>query len=254
MLEQTALFVSNLLALADGDPYEGHFPDSQVSLFEALRAMPIATARSAMGLPASMNDDSVRQLIEIEYQTVTNGFNLRGGIYVNCWHMNESESDAMWRLYSLQGQGIAVQSTYDRLTRSLHMTHSLVQVGEVDYADYSNHNIRRDNVFHPALSKRSSFAHERELRIAILNTERNYRSAIAQGVSHADALRGRQVPDGYAIDVDLDILIERVVISPRSPSWVVDLVRSLLRRYGLSKPVVWSPLYALNRGLPFQPR
>src|SRR6202040_560368 len=50
--------------------------------------------------------------------------------YVNCWHMNEYESDAMWRLYSTANETICVQSTFKRLAEGLS---SYVSAGEVNY-------------------------------------------------------------------------------------------------------------------------
>ena len=35
----------------------------------------------------------------------------RYGHCVNCWHMSDQESDAMWKLYALAKSGIAIQST-----------------------------------------------------------------------------------------------------------------------------------------------
>ena len=37
---------------------------------------------------------------------------------ISCWHMNEHESDAMWKLYLRDGKGLAIQSTVSRLERS----------------------------------------------------------------------------------------------------------------------------------------
>jgi hypothetical protein len=31
---------------------------------------------------------------------------------INCWHMNEHESAAMWKLYLKSNEGISIQSTY----------------------------------------------------------------------------------------------------------------------------------------------
>src|SRR5262245_6810727 len=36
----------------------------------------------------------------------------------NCWHMNRYESMAMWRLYLTAPEGVAIQSTFQRLTDS----------------------------------------------------------------------------------------------------------------------------------------
>lgn len=43
----------------------------------------------------------------------------RKKLAVNCWHMNEYESAAMWKLYLKTNEGIAIQSTYSKLTDSL---------------------------------------------------------------------------------------------------------------------------------------
>src|SRR5205807_5294014 len=36
---------------------------------------------------------------------------------VSCWHVNDGESAAMWKLYSQEDSGIAVQSSVDRLNK-----------------------------------------------------------------------------------------------------------------------------------------
>src|SRR5688572_10391405 len=50
---------------------------------------------------------------------LANARRARRAIYVNCWHANAGESEAMWKLYSRGGPGIAIQSTYDRLVHVL---------------------------------------------------------------------------------------------------------------------------------------
>ena len=116
------------------------------------------------------------------------------------------------------------------------MCHSRVEIGEVEYRDYSTHTIPMNNVYGPALFKRDSFQHERELRVATLNMRRA-----------TEAGRPTVASDGFPVEVDLDILIERVVVSPKSPGWMVEMIRKLLLRYGIHKPIEWSPLYTLNR-------
>lgn len=34
---------------------------------------------------------------------------------INCWHLNNHESAAMWRLYLKSNEGIAIQSTYEKV-------------------------------------------------------------------------------------------------------------------------------------------
>jgi hypothetical protein len=47
---------------------------------------------------------------------------------------------------------------------------------------------------------------------------------------------------GLYVPVDLESLIERIVISPFAPSWFVDLVKALARKYELGKDVAQSSL------------
>ena len=55
-------------------------------------------------------------------------------------------------------------------------------------------------------------------------------------------LRNHKCEPGYAIDVDLDDLVERAFVAPTAPGWIRDLLESITRRYGLRSPVVQSGL------------
>jgi hypothetical protein len=54
-------------------------------------------------------------------------------VMVNCWHMNEHESAAMWNQYSLGGKAIAVRSTYEKLRACLDDS---VKIGIVKYIEF----------------------------------------------------------------------------------------------------------------------
>jgi hypothetical protein len=43
-----------------------------------------------------------------------------GIVGVNCWHLSEHESAAMWATYATKDYGIAVQSTFERLAQSFY--------------------------------------------------------------------------------------------------------------------------------------
>jgi hypothetical protein len=83
------------------------------------------------------------------------------GHFVNCWHVGDEECDAMWRLYGLSPEGIAIQSTKADLKNCLH-----VDGGDVLYYD-PNENIRTRTIFGPRdiLWKRVQFSWEREFRV-----------------------------------------------------------------------------------------
>jgi hypothetical protein len=56
---------------------------------------------------------------------------------ITCWHKNEFESEAMWKLYAASGDGIAIESTESQLHEAISERESLV-IGEVRYVDFEN--------------------------------------------------------------------------------------------------------------------
>ena len=156
----------------------------------------------------------LRELAEMNRQHRTT-------IYVNCWHKNTIESEAMWNLYVKDlTQGIAIQTTYDRLYRAIGQEKMPV-IGEVNYIDYSKGTVSINNV---QWYKRKSFEHEKEVRI------------IHQVHNSKPSQLGIQLP------VDLDVLIENVYVSPMAQPWFEDLANDILQKYGLNKKVIPSQL------------
>lgn len=75
---------------------------------------------------------------------------------INCWHMNDYESAAMWKLYLQSNEGIAIQSTFNKLKDSLSETELYTLIGEVKYIDYDKDMINPFNGFNSFLHKRKS--------------------------------------------------------------------------------------------------
>ena len=146
---------------------------------------------------------------------------VRACSYVHCWHMSDHESAAMWQLYSSASQSVCLQSTYERLRRTLPED---VHIATINYISYEQDKIPFDNLYWPLLHKRKSFEHERELRALygdVRSLERNESSKDASWLRR----------------VDLEDLIERIYVSPWSNDWFTDLVRKVVRRYKLDIPV-----------------
>ena len=86
---------------------------------------------------------------------------------VSCWHESEHESDAMWKLYSSSGQGIAIESTIEQLRASLGNLQGL-QIDRVRYMDFDRDSIEKGHRHYALFIKRKAFEHEREVRATIL--------------------------------------------------------------------------------------
>jgi hypothetical protein len=147
---------------------------------------------------------------------------MREFTYVSCWHMNDHESYAMWKLYLKSDAGIAVQTTFERLTDSIAGEKTQpVWIGKVRYVDYDADSIPNDHTLLPFMHKRDSFSHEQEVR------------AIMQAFGGI-ALQ--------SIPIDLEVLVEKVFIAPTTPKWVRDVVQRVLDVFGLARKIQPSSL------------
>jgi hypothetical protein len=144
--------------------------------------------------------------------------------YANCWHMNDHESAAMWSVYSRSGEGIAIRSTYRRLRDSFTSPdpNQMVSIGVVKYIDYEVDGIPESSPFFSYLHKRKSFESEHELRALVFGSAPD-----GDGPLNPDKM---QSAPGKYIDISLNTLIESVYVSPKSPDWVTELVRSTVKR------------------------
>ena len=156
---------------------------------------------------------------------------LRDHVAVSCWHINERESAAMWKLYSKSNEAVCVQSTFKKLNDALR---SVAKVGIVRYVDYETSWIPESNPLAPFIYKRSSFEHEREVR------------AIIPPPNVPSILSGETVPSvegGRWVSIRLSEFVDRILVAPDAPPWLAALVRQVTDRYELaSLPVVPSTL------------
>lgn len=140
--------------------------------------------------------------------------------FISCWHASEVESAAMWSLYAPLGQGVAVRSTYSRLTESL-QTDEQVFVGRVNYVDPANEWIPEGNLLYPYTHKRRSFAHESEVRAVV----QRYPEITS---SSEDA------PAGLNVGVDANRLVESVFVAPGQPGWFRDVVQEVVAAFAVN--------------------
>lgn len=155
---------------------------------------------------------------------------IRQWTYINCWHMNEYESAAMWKLYSKTDEAIAIQSTYQTLYECLS---SGTYLGVVKYIDYEKDWMPEGNTFWPFVHKRKSFEHERELR-AVKQELPNKEKGISVG-------KPNEI-NGKSINIDFEKLVKKVFISPDAPLWFYNLVNKVTDKFGKDVEIKQSKL------------
>jgi hypothetical protein len=219
LLETRTLFFPRVSARDDA--FEGSFPSNQTVESRVRGAFP----------PGLVPDDAA---IELHPSMLGIWKAMRNWASVSCWHMGEYESAAMWRLYGPNKGAVAIRSRVSRLRRAL-STVALPQgfggkdyafIGRVEYIDYSIDRIPDGSFAAQFYRKQRSFEHERELRAMLLQFPRDE--------SGARPDYERQPSDtGIAVPVDLNVLIEGIAIAPQAPSWHLDVVTKVCRRYGV---------------------
>jgi hypothetical protein len=214
MIQRNALFFCRSDRM--GDPFEGHYTkviaDQEEQFVRALQSNTVVQA-----IPNSVNigREVWRQnIIELPKK-------LKVRYFVSCWHMNEEESPAMWKLYTSQNESICIRSRYETFARLLPAESML---GVVKYIDYHRDSFDTGQVLNYIVHKRISFEHEREIRAVIYYDE--------------TCPFEREGENGLVVAIDMATLIEEIFVSPTAQSPLSDVVAGLAEKYGLSAPVL----------------
>jgi hypothetical protein len=162
-----------------------------------------------------LNEEAQKNLENIELQS----FERKTKTGVSCWHENQFESEAMWKLYTSLDYGIAIKTTYKKLYDALGNDPS-IDIGRINYINFDE---TFSHLVDPFWFKRKSFAHENEVRAII---------------------RQKQEIEGFGkiVTVNLEILIDTIYVSPTAQSWFSELVIDIMEKYDLNKPISESSL------------
>jgi hypothetical protein len=151
--------------------------------------------------------------------------------YICCWHANECESEAMWRLYGGLDGGVAIRSTYADLANSIEHAHT-TYLGLVSYIDYASTVLPNANLFTPVMHKRVSFSHEREVRL------------VRYEPLHLGATDG---PADLSVPWSVDRYCKGIYVNPYAPEFYFDAVKTVVEalRPELSDRITWSQMRAI---------
>ena len=222
------------------DPWEGAVP-------------PLGVRRAVRDLYRS--EENVRFVEESVHET---GEAVAARAVISCWHANDRESVAMWRLYTSGAEGVAIQTTIGRLKKVLEQEPCSVTIAYVRYIDHSSEDLGRAwalDPLSPLFCKRWSFEHEREVRCVIAHPEGEREQALSLSELRPELRQQFPVLEQWAAVVDGDLgdrgldvpsnlgaLIERIVVSPRYPVWAVPALQADVDKAGLAVRVEASSL------------
>ncbi|HEY1804868.1 MAG TPA: DUF2971 domain-containing protein [Terracidiphilus sp.] len=167
-------------------------------------------------------------------------FALRKLMKISCWHREEYESDAMWKLYAEQSKGVAISTTADRMKKAiqpfrLQPSYGIEDLwaGPVAYHDLMAVRLR-------PLGKKIYFAKHRAF-----SWEKEFRLLISPEMASEFV---PDIPeDGIEVSVDLDALIEHIMLGPELSAEDRDHIVAKSREIGLGDRVRKSSLLGQPR-------
>lgn len=154
----------------------------------------------------------------------------REWFFVSCWHINDSESNAMWQIYGKHSECIAIQTDFKTLKECFSETYNdEVEFSKVKYINYENTRML-DDIFskgsmrvHDVIDyKHISYDYERELRAKVwlghMPTKNRYFAV-------------KDSNKGLYTEIDIRKLIKRVYLSPKASSMFVASIVRLMEKF-----------------------
>jgi len=149
--------------------------------------------------------------------------------FINCWYLDNHESEAMWKIYCPDNKGVAIQTTYRKLIKSINYDDSLY-IGQITYVDYENEYFPSGNSFYPVMHKRKAFQYEKEVRI-VKSESLKYHS-----------IHSEEPPAGIYCPFNIEEFIENIYVNPYSQSWYFEVIKDLIEKYNYKININWSTM------------
>jgi hypothetical protein len=244
MLASNTLWFAKMAEFHD-DPFEGF---CTVTRLKMPQNDPLAKCITRTTPEGDTHLISLTQLmVELSEISADELEDARRHLYVNSWCLSE-ESMAMWQVYGASGYGIAVKSSVGKYINAAKLPVPTTQFA-FDRVDYSSdlNNVPallvdfnkealpvgaglRKLALRLAFYKRRCFKHEEE-----------WRGALYQDLK----------PECRGINIyfKLDELITEVVVGPRAEGHFLEVVESVMEKYGLNKPLAQSDLLQFPAGI-----
>lgn len=209
-----------------GDPFEASYPKANKEIRENyVDELITKISDSNVKLPTDWKETFLTGM------SYTNKF-LARCMFVNCWHVNDSESFGMWKIYVKDSKGIVIRSTYQLLRELLPRD---IFIGKVTYIDYMCQPLMDGDFLSPVVHKRKSFEFENELRAVKFSLDKS-------DVDIETHQTREPIRKGISIPIDINGLISAIYVAPSSEEWFYNLVSDVSKKYELDVPIQKSPL------------
>jgi Protein of unknown function (DUF2971) len=153
--------------------------------------------------------------------------------FINCWHLSEYESLAMWKLYAKDKKGIAIQTNLADFKDAFENCDRTILAGKVDYIDYETDAFYKESGHkYYAMNGFSLFIHKRK----IYSYENEYRAICTD--SNGSQLKGVQ------IKVNLYKLIHKIYLSPFATENEYEEIENKLNELEIKIPISFSSFKA----------
>jgi hypothetical protein len=251
LLTSKRLWLTNAEVLAQDDPYEGlpsplQFPHR---LWKTMGEVPSPLREQIVQFGGNKTtEEAFKRWFMLREQEWHMMRSTRRSYYVNCWHAGQPESAAMWKIYGSSSGGIAIVSNGGRIDAALSAETKTVHLGAIQYQDAYTFQTGYRNGFDTLMIKRDSYAYEDEVRLVHWDTSALHDS-LSNAVWNEEQMRfdgiiddNRPIVPGINLECDVNVLIERVVVSPFSPPWYLPMIQRLCDQLQFTFPITSSAL------------
>jgi hypothetical protein len=247
VLSTNELFFSPLAGFSTSDPFEGYLPsvafDANASLYRRyvldleIAHQKGAEYRETKGYPLTEAEQiMLRSSLEDLRSTLPALLPaIAKATVVNCWHANDDESEAMWRIYADNGKAVAIETTLDSLRDSIkarEVSH-VVHIYPVKYLDFFDTSIQPADCVVEGhlvpLLKRLSYQHEREVRAFISKIAPDARIGADPAFWKAEPMR---------LPIAVDTLVKAIHVSPYATEPFPSSVEAICKAFGLRPDLV----------------
>ncbi|AIK16054.1 hypothetical protein GZ59_43670 [Pectobacterium atrosepticum] len=145
-------------------------------------------------------------------------------IDVCCWHSNEKESMAMWKIYGEDDFAVCVITDVGNIKRSIIKNKEYkILIAKVKYLIYEDEHFKQEHPLAQYMHKTDFYSYENEVRII--------------GYDPTSNIYEERKASGTRIGVNLQELVQEIRVSSTAPDWFLGLVRSICKKFSLDVQV-----------------